>query len=640
MIDQDLKDQVIAEVDAIAPARGDLEGVLRRGRRRRAARLTFQSFGVAAAVGLIGVAGLFGLRSGQPEEGATSVSVTTTTVTTRTMVASLDTPAMERFYTIIGSDQRSSTQGVLIMTLPAPVPLNPPSDVIEQTLRLPDVAEREYVEAARDWFIDEPRETPLLIAGTNDKSGAFTVLWVAPTKDASSDPEFCVAVIEADNVASWTCGEPGLVTQDVEPPSTPSRYTLQMSGAVSYLDDRAEFALPISIGSGNLPLETSYTILVGPNRERWMQRPISGTVLFAIDSDDPTGVYELYAYDRSGVELAVGLYGVSPPSGGPSATSPTEQGDGLSDVDSLPPDLAESLGDGSVVLFAERGLGMAAAPSVEYPDKWDLFFFDRLYDVVLDFGGDYKPAETAELVVRLLANQDDPLVTVYGIAPLGVYELALPFGDQIPDDPGEIEWGEWDDSMIVIDEFYQRPEVDRSVFIGTFDKSLLTSASTPIRFETWFTMSDEPSPELADMFLTFGFQGGRISDSYTGPITTEMFLPPQDLVIDSMDVDSLPTVAACSAPAGVEPPPNQGRIVNDAAVFPTPMAAFEAIMNGELVDSWFPHSGYIELVVPTDQVVGYVKPITETLEDQVVMLIEIQQVDGGWAVTRWEGSGC
>ena len=315
-------------------------------------------------------------------------------------------------------------------------------------------------------------------------------------------------------------------------------------------------------------------------------------------------------------------------------------GDGLSDIDSLPPDLEVSLGEGSVALLAERGLGIAAAPSVEYAGEWDFYFFDQPYEVLLDFGGEYKPAETPELVVRFLVNQDDPVVAVYGIAPLGVYELALPFGDQIPDDPTGIEWGEWDDSMIVIDEFYQRPEIGRSVFIGTFDKSLLTSASAPIRFETWFTTSDQLDPALTDMFLTFGFQGGRISDSYTGPITAEMFLPPQDLVIDSMNVDSLPTVAICDAPDGVESPPNQGRVVDNTTVLPTPMAAFEAIMDGELADSWFPHSGYIELVVPDDQVVAYVKPIAETLEDQVVMLIQIERVDDGWAVTRWEGSGC
>jgi hypothetical protein len=315
-------------------------------------------------------------------------------------------------------------------------------------------------------------------------------------------------------------------------------------------------------------------------------------------------------------------------------------GDGLSDIDSLPSGLTESLGDGSVILLAEHELGIVAAPSVEYPNKWDLSFWDGLRDVVLDFGSDHKPEETPELVVRLLINQDDPVVTVHGVAPLGVYELALPFGNQIPDDPADIEWGEWDESMIVIDEFYQRPEVNRSVFVGTFDKSLLTNASTPIRFETWFTMDDKPDPALGDIFLTFGFQGGRISSSYTGPITTDMFLPPQDLVVDSMTVDSLPTVATCDAPAGVEPPSNQGRVVDDSTVFPTPMGAFEAIMNGELSDSWFPQNGYIELVVPSDQAVVYVKPLTETLDEEVVMLIEIQRVDDGWAVTRWEGSGC
>ncbi len=321
-------------------------------------------------------------------------------------------------------------------------------------------------------------------------------------------------------------------------------------------------------------------------------------------------------------------------------TVPPPGGDGLSEMDSLPSGLVYESGDGSVVLLAERGLGIVATPSVEYPDAWDLLFWDGLRDVGLYFGSGHKQGETPELVVRLLIDQDEPLVTVHGIAPLGVYELALPFGSQVPDDPSDIDWGDWDDSMIVIDEFYERPEVDRSVFVGSFDKSLLTAAQSPIVFEPWITTRAELDPDFSSMLLTFGFQGGHVSDSYTGPITADMFVPAPDLIIDSLTVDSLPTVAMCDAPTGVEPPPNQGRVLNDSIVFPTPMAAFEAIMDAELSDSWFPHSGYVELVVPDEEVVAYAKPLTEALEDGVVMLVETQRMDDGWAVTRWEGSGC
>ncbi len=239
-------------------------------------------------------------------------SVTTvTTITTVTMVPPMNAPAMERFYAMAGLEERSSPEGVLFSYTLGPEPIEVPTNVIEQALQAPTIDNTEWVtRAAAESDLADTRDTPLLVAGVNDASGTVVVAWVAPPEESGDDPQYCTGVLEA-TATSFTCGDPGLVSQVREPHDTPSKYTLPMIGATQYGEDG--FILPVTLGSGHLPLETSYAILVGPNGDRWLQRPISATVLFAIDNDDPAGAYELFAYDRNGSELAIGLGSISRP---------------------------------------------------------------------------------------------------------------------------------------------------------------------------------------------------------------------------------------------------------------------------------------------------------------------------------------
>ncbi len=283
----------------------------------RSNRMTVTLVATAAALVLVGfpllVLSLVSDRPTTPADPVPVVSVTTTTVTVHTMVPPMDDPAMARFYAIAGLDQRSDPEGILLAYTRGPEPLDPPSDVVEQALQPPSLTAPEpgLATALEDMQIGEDRLSPILITGINHISGAVGIAWVEPD-EASGQPSFCAGVV-ADNAATWNCGEPGLTVQDPEPPYTPSRYTLSMTGFTVYTESGIE--LPITIGSARLPLETAYVVLVGPNGERWMQRPISGTALIAVDVDDPVGIYEMYAYDRGSKELAVGFYAVSPEQG-------------------------------------------------------------------------------------------------------------------------------------------------------------------------------------------------------------------------------------------------------------------------------------------------------------------------------------
>ncbi len=314
-----------------------------------------------------------------------------------------------------------------------------------------------------------------------------------------------------------------------------------------------------------------------------------------------------------------------------STTLPTVRGDGLSDVDALRESFVE---ENATLLLAIDGLGIAATPYVELDGVWYFRFSEPAnYETRLAFGPDFVEGEMIDFIMWLLVDQESPTITVYGVAPLGVTELALPIVDANVASDGS-------GPVIRIDEFYQRPEVGRSVFVGEFDAAILTEATPPVRFDPWIVTPAEVEIDTRAIFESFGLQSGQVCDSCESPITADIFLPTRELLAGELEVDLFPEVLTCEGANGVGRPPNQGRTIENGEVFPTPRAAFEAIMRGELGDSWFPHSGYLELTDLAGNIAYGAPPDWGTLDDGVVTLINIVAVGDGWTISHWEASGC
>jgi hypothetical protein len=225
-----------------------------------------------------------------------------------------------------------------------------------------------------------------------------------------------------------------------------------------------------------------------------------------------------------------------------------------------------------------------------------------------------------EVLILLAFDDERSEFVVAGIAPANADHVELTFGDATP---------------VTVDRVFQRAEVGRSVFVGSFPYGLLLDQEGPLPVEMSAIGADGqeiPTPAV-------GYQGSTVNDQYTGPITPDLFrvLPP--LVVDSTTADTPPEVMACQGGPEVDKiPPNQGREIADGEVLATPTAALEAIFAGELADSRYPHGGYVEISLP-DNRMAYAIP-SELTDGAAVVLIELTQVGNGWTVTSWEASGC
>lgn len=300
------------------------------------------------------------------------------------------------------------------------------------------------------------------------------------------------------------------------------------------------------------------------------------------------------------------------------ALTPNQPGDdGLSGADLLP-GWQESLDEDDVILLMEDGIGLAIATVTEPEPVGScsalLVDFAPFFDVMHLLGGDSVECDVPNAMVGFAAAQDDPQVIVFGIVPSGAVEV-------------ELRWPAG--SPVVFDRVFARPEVDRVVFIGTIDETELIERA-PGPSEIAVIGADGSIPAFS-----LGESGVTIRESYTGPITADLFRIPQPLVIDSTTIDQTPEVIACNAPEGVTPPPNQGGVVTDLGIHPSPSAALAAFLTREPGDPPVADSGYLEMVEPDGSILYGID-----FGDGFVTLISVIPVDDGWTVDSWEGSGC
>jgi hypothetical protein len=298
------------------------------------------------------------------------------------------------------------------------------------------------------------------------------------------------------------------------------------------------------------------------------------------------------------------------------ATSTAPPGDGLSEAGgSAVARWLQDMGPGAELLLAERGVALAAAPSAS---GWDLMIKeDSRFDALYRFGA-VDPGGDRQWFIELAVDAADPMVTVFGTAPVGIADLRISFGAE---------------TSVEMEAVYRRETVGRAVFMGRIDPADLV-ANAPVDVQIWMVTTAESEIQVPRLEFT----GGWVSAGYEGPITTELFAPPVPLVTDSITVDAFPDVYPCEGGRRADIAPNVGRVVDDGTAYRSPEAALEGILTGELSTLNFPHRGFVEMR-DTSGNVAYGFPL-EGDQRNFIMLIEVAPVADGWTVVSWEGSGC
>ncbi|HVR79588.1 MAG TPA: hypothetical protein VMS99_14495 [Acidimicrobiia bacterium] len=311
----------------------------------------------------------------------------------------------------------------------------------------------------------------------------------------------------------------------------------------------------------------------------------------------------------------------------PPTTAPTSTllGDvGLSDTSAVPEGWRNDFPEDGRFLLLDSGIALAAFPVPESENDWWMTIAQAPHiDGIHEFGPDDQGTALAGMpeVSLLVAFSDERSeIVVAGIAPADTSRIEIRFGD----------------AKVTVDRVFQRAEVGRSVFVGSFPSELLASQNPPILVEMSATDADGQQITLPDI----GYHGSSGNDEYAGPITSELFRIPPPLIADSITADSLPEVVSCQGGPGVEnPPANRGGEITDGEVLASPETALQALLAGDLSDSWYPQGGYIEAALP-DGTTAFAVPFNGDLNNGAVMLIEVEQTPNGWTATSWEGSGC
>ncbi|HEX9865948.1 MAG TPA: hypothetical protein VGC03_13365 [Acidimicrobiia bacterium] len=311
-----------------------------------------------------------------------------------------------------------------------------------------------------------------------------------------------------------------------------------------------------------------------------------------------------------------------PPTTAPTSTLPDD--DGLSDTSAIPEGWRNDFPEDGQFLLLDSGIALAAFPESESENDWWMTIAHAPHiDGIHEFGPDDQGTTLPGMpeVSLLVAFSDErPEIVVAGIAPADTSTIEIRFGD----------------ATIKVDRVFQRGEVGRSVFVGSFPSELLASQNPPIPVEMSATGAGGQQITLPDI----RYQGSSGNHEYAGPITPELFRIPPPLIADSITADSLPKVVSCQGGPGVEnPPANRGGEITDGEVLPSPETALRALLAGELRDTWYPQGGYIEIALP-DGTTAYAVPFNGDLNSGAVMLIEVERTPDGWTVTSWEGSGC
>jgi len=297
--------------------------------------------------------------------------------------------------------------------------------------------------------------------------------------------------------------------------------------------------------------------------------------------------------------------------------------DGLSDTSAIPEGWRNDFPEDGQFLLLDSGIALAAFPIPESENEWWMSIAHAPhFDGIHEFGPDDQGVALAgmpEVLILLAFDDEKAELVIAGIAPPNADRVEITFGDATP---------------VTVDRVFQRGEVGRTVFVGSFPYGLLLDQRSPLPVEMSATGVDGqeiPTPAVE-------YQGWSVNDQYTGPITSDLFLIPPPLIADSITADCLPEVVSCQGWSGVgNPPANRGGEITDGEVLPSPETALEALVAGELSDRWYPQGGYIEIALP-DGTTAYAVPFNGDLNDGAVMLIEVEQTANGWTATSWKAA--
>lgn len=312
-----------------------------------------------------------------------------------------------------------------------------------------------------------------------------------------------------------------------------------------------------------------------------------------------------------------------PPTTTPDSAVPAD--DGLSDTSAIPEGWRSDFPEDGEFLLLDSGIAFAAFPQPESEenDWWVSIARAEHFDGSHTFGPDDQAVnvdQIPEVFVLLAFGDETSEVVVAGFAPADASTVEITFGK----------------TPVTIDRVFQRTEVGRSVFVGSFPAELILDQESPLPIDISATDADGQEIPLPSV----EYQGSSVNDQYTGPITSDLFRIPPPLITGSTTSGSRPEVVACQGGPGVDDvPPNQGREIANGEVLSTPRAVLEALLGGELSDSWYPHGGFIEMAMD-DGTIAYAVPFNDDLASGAVVLIEVAPVADGWTVTSWETSGC
>jgi hypothetical protein len=283
-----------------------------------------------------------------------------------------------------------------------------------------------------------------------------------------------------------------------------------------------------------------------------------------------------------------------------------EEGDGLSQLSELSKDWSSPFGEDASTLLAEDGVALVAyeAPGAmsETYETWADAEGDPF---VLGVGG-----AIPETVVWVL-NQPDTEPTVFGIVPTGTTSVELDVRG-LP--------------HITTDRVYQRPEVDRAVFVATVDEP---------------TLGDGDGLVLGDGSgnkTTVKLQADEVAaeSEPDNVISLQSFFVAQPLITGSTEVANLPEAIECQAPEGVTTPANRSG-EGDGEILATPEGALEAFIAGFDEQPAIGSDGYHKLTAG-GETIGF--GVEFEGGSGYVTVVGVNRVDGGWTVTTWNASGC
>ncbi|MCP3976946.1 MAG: hypothetical protein GY720_20860, partial [bacterium] len=228
-----------------------------------------------------------------------------------------------------------------------------------------------------------------------------------------------------------------------------------------------------------------------------------------------------------------------PPTTAPGVTTsraPILDGDGLSGADLLSSRWIAATAENGMILLMEDGIGLGVARGIKPGSGYQLIApSTRDHDVLIQLGPD--DGNLPSVAVGFAAGNGDPIVKVFGIVPAHTVAVELDFGG------GE---------LIVINRIFDRPEVERSVFIGAVPESSLVAAEPGSMVLS--------ATDSAGLVTSLAFAGDNVRataivrDSYTGALTLRTFQPEPLLIVDSVAVSAIPDLVGCLTFDGVIPP--------------------------------------------------------------------------------------